>query len=440
MTITRRSVMLAGTACIGLPGALHAQRTGDRDARASIVDLLRDLVADPDHPLCGISVAWLYGHDQVARAWVGWRQLGADHPVDSRPIEADTHFRIASVSKLALALAMLRLHDDRLLDLDADLGPLLRHRARHPRHPAVPVTPRLILTHRSGLLDGVTLPLADGDALRRTLHDPASWGAESPGQMFRYCNFAYVVLATAMEAAARLPFDALMKRWLFDPLALSARYSPAALTPRQRDQLATLYRRSATGKRWVEQFDRHGDPGMPVSPAALQAVGENASVHSPHGGLRIGVPDLARLARLLIQQGRWEGRRLLSDDACEQLLRPHWTLSPQSPGETDGGLFRSWALGLQRFTDVRDAHGGDRLYPRGGWRAYGHLGDAYGLLSGLLFAPAEGSRPPWGLVYVINGTAAGAAEPPGRYSSLRRCEERVIEGLVDTMLGSTQTG
>lgn len=437
MTMRRRDLLLAGAAAAAAwPGPLVAQQGADRDARESIVDLLREVAGDPDRPLTGISVAWLYGSGRVSRAWVGWREIAGSHPEGSRPIEADTLFRVASVSKLVLALAMVRLHDDRTLDLDADLSPLLGGPLRHPRHPDLRVTARLILTHRSGMLDNVALPLADGDALRRALADPAHWGPDPPGAVFRYANFPFAVLATAMEAAARQPFDALMQRWLFDPLGLSARYSPTALAGAQREQLSTLYRRPHGAARWIAQIDAPADSPPGIGLPALRAVGENASVHSPHGGLRIGVPDLARVTRLLMQRGRWDNRRLLSPDGYAQLLQPHWSLSPQSPGETAGGLFRSWALGLQHFSDVRDAQGGDRLHPRGRWRAWGHLGSAYGLLSGLLFAPAAGSRPPWGLVYVINGTSQGAAETPGRYSSLRRCEERVVEGLLDTMHGA----
>ncbi len=440
MPMRRRSLVLAGAAAAAGTGvAPPALAADDRHARSSVVELLQELVGDPDRPLTGVSVAWLQGNEQASRAWVGWREIAPGHPQGSLPIEADTLYRIASVSKAVLALLALRLHEARLLDLDEDLGPWLRVPLRHPLHPAVPLTARLVLSHRSGLKDGVPLPLADGDALRAALADAANWGAEAPGTFFRYSNFACVVLATAMEAAARQPFDRLAQRWLFAPLGLEARYSPAALPAAQRAQLATLYRRPHGSAQWVPQVDGRGAP-PPAGGRALQAVGDNASVHSPHGGLRIGVPDLARLARLLMQQGTWDGRRLLSADGHAQLLRPHWSLSDAQPGETANGLFRSWTLGLQRFTDTRDTLGGDRLHPRGRWQAFGHLGSAYGLLSGLLFGPPTPARPAWGLVYVINGTSQAAAEQHGRYSSLLRCEERLVEGLLDTLQGMATGG
>lgn len=425
-----------------LPRAGRAQSVApfqgtEAEARAAVVEVLRSLVGDPERPVLGVSVAWLQGESRVSRAWAGWRTVGSDHPVGSLVIDGGTLFRIASISKLAMAVAMLRLHDARVLDLDDDLSGPLKVNLRHPRHTGTPITPRLLLTHRSGLLDTATLPLPDGEALRRTLAADTSWGAEAPGRHFRYSNFGFVVLATAMEAAARMPFDALMERWLFDPLGMSCRYRPAALSAPQRDQLATLYRKPDRSAVWVPQFDRSADvqAAVPANPA-WQAIGENASVHSPQGGLRTGMLDLARLTKLLMQQGRWEGRRVLSGDAFEQLLQPHWTAAADSPGDTAGGLFRSWSLGLQRFTDTFDAQGGDRLHPDGGWKAHGHLGSAYGLLSGLLFQPAAGNQPAWGLAYAINGTSQAAAETPGRHSSLRRSEERVVETLLNVLAAS----
>jgi CubicO group peptidase (beta-lactamase class C family) len=364
--------------------------------------------------------------------------LGAEHPQGSLPITGETLFRVASLSKIALALAMLRLHDAGLMDLDADISSVLKRPISHPLHLQVPLTPRLLLTHRSGLLDRATLPLPSGDALRKVLSEPTQWGTEQPGTVFRYSNLGSVVLATAMEAAAQQPFDALMQRWLFDPLGLEARYAISALSARQREQLATLYRRPEGSARWLPQFDGRADGPHPyATPAALAAVGENASVHSPQGGLRIGMPDLARLAQFIIRKGLWNGQRLIASESFQQLTKPHWTVTAQTPGETAGGLFRSWALGLQYFSDASDAQGGDRLIRAGGLRGVGHLGSAYGLLSGLVVLPEQSARPAGGFVYVINGASQGALDSAGKFSSFRLCEERLIATLMDTLSRSS---
>ena len=56
---------------------------------------------------------------------------------------------MASVTKLVVAVAAWRLVDAGRLDLDADIGEILGFRLRHPGHAQVPLTTRLLLTHRS---------------------------------------------------------------------------------------------------------------------------------------------------------------------------------------------------------------------------------------------------------------------------------------------------
>lgn len=430
-----RRHLLAGAVAALTPGLGWTQSSpalNDAEARAGVVDMLRTLVGDSERPLTGISVAWLHGEQRVSRAWAGWRSIAAEHPATSLPIEANTLFRVASISKLVMAVAAMRLHDARVLDLDDDLSGLLRTNLRHPQHRQTPITPRLLLSHRSGLIDGVSLPQLDGDAFRRALAQSESWGPHAPGQYFRYSNLGYAVLATAMEAAARQPFEALMQRWLFDPLGISGRYLPNSLSPEQRDQLATLYRKATGAATWSPQADARAPAPAPI---ALPAAGDNATVYAPHGGLRLSVPDLARLTKMLMLEGRWEGRRLLSADALDQLFKPQWQWSAQTPGETAGGLFRAWSSGAQLMTDSFDGKGGDRLHPKGGVKAIGHVGMAYGLQAGVFFEPPISGRPPWGLIYVINGMSQAAEEAPGQHSSLARPVERLVERLLDTLAG-----
>jgi len=190
---------LAGLGSLGLSGPVRsAPAPSAEQDRAAVQGLLRSLVADAERPITGVSVAWFKGQGRVERAWAGWRTVAPEHPSGSLPIEATTLFRVASISKLAQALACVRLHEAGRLRLDEDLSGVWRRELRHPLHPQVPINARLLLGHRSGLLDRVSLPLASGDALRRLLADPANWSAEEPGLGFRYSNLGSAVLATAM--------------------------------------------------------------------------------------------------------------------------------------------------------------------------------------------------------------------------------------------------
>jgi D-alanyl-D-alanine carboxypeptidase len=115
-----------------------------------------------------------------------------------------------------------------------------------------------------------------------------------------------------------------------------------------------------------------------------------------------------------------------------QLLRPHWTWNASARnGDTERGLFRQWGLGLHHFMGHSEPGQGDALLPQGGPTAWGHLGEAYGLLSGLLFSPGSATEPSWRLVYAINGTPEQDTLSHGRHSGFTIWEET----LFSTVLG-----
>ena len=68
-------------------------------------------------------------------------------------VEANDPVRIASISKLIMALATLRLVDEGKIDLDADVSDYLGFKVRSPNFPDTPVTLAQLLSHRAGLRD-----------------------------------------------------------------------------------------------------------------------------------------------------------------------------------------------------------------------------------------------------------------------------------------------
>src|SRR5690606_2885539 len=84
-------------------------------------------------------------------AWIGtygWADIEA-----SRPVDEHTLFIVASISKTITATRALQLVEAGLLDLDAPLETYVPYAVRHPAHPDVAITARMLLTHSSGLED-----------------------------------------------------------------------------------------------------------------------------------------------------------------------------------------------------------------------------------------------------------------------------------------------
>ncbi|CAN5306583.1 hypothetical protein BH11PSE10_BH11PSE10_06480 [soil metagenome] len=392
---------------------------------------LQALVDDPQAPLASLSVLVQRQGQTVFEVQFGRRYIAPAGGLDL-PVNRDTLFRIASVSKIIVALGVMRLVDAGRLDLAADVGALLGYALRNPHHPQRAISVQMLLTHQSSLTDaGPSVePL---ESLRDALTTTAQrWALTAPGEYFEYCNLAYGVLASVIERASGQRFDQFMAAEVLGPLGMQGGFDAAALPPAQLANVATLYRKfdgktwHANGP-WVAQADDfHTAPPAQLAGLDGYELGRNGTIFGPQGRLRTRVQDLGRLMAMLAAGGMHEGRRHLSREAVKALLTERWRFDEQRRnGDSLDGEFQAWGLGLQHFIDRSRPGWGDRLVPGGGQQAWGHPGFAYGLQSALMFDPARRC----GIVYAIGGTGADPEVSRGRYSSYAAWEER-LQGLL----------
>lgn len=317
------------------------------------------------------------------------RATGIADLATGRAATADDPVRVASISKLVTAIAVMRLVDRHRLDLDADVSALLGYRLRNPGFPDAPITLRRLLSHRSSLTDGVDYVLPLDAELRDVLADPKAWDSEhAPGAFFRYINLNFPVVAAVMERATGERFDRLMDRLVLHPLHLDACYQWASCTPASRARAVAQYRDGQPTKDTPEAI-----AACPVTPArdgtcdlARWRPGANGAMFAPQGGLRISAKGLATIGRLLLGHGRVDGVRLLSPRAFAELTRPLWTAAPGN-GDAQGGFLCRYGLGVS-FTGVA---GCDDDPVGDGRPRLGHGGDAYGLRAGLYVDPLAGT-------------------------------------------------
>lgn len=338
-----------------------------------------------------------------------------------RKLTPDDPARMASISKLVVAIGVMRLVEAGRLDLDADVSTYLGWRLRNPAFPYAPITLRQLLAHTSSLTDTVdyVLPL-DAD-MAGVLADPKAWDAEhAPGAYFRYANFNTPVVAAAMEKATGERFDLLMKRLVLDPLGLAACYNWAACAPATAARAVVQYR-----ERTVSRDDPDMIARCPVTPAsngacdlALWRPGRNGAIFSPQGGLRISARDLAKIGRLLLNDGRLGKVRLLAPASVGEIFTPAWSFD-RGNGDHQGGFLCRYGLGAQILATQAE---GCRDDPFGdGVARVGHAGDAYGLKSGLWLDRVRGQ----GVVYFATDVLDADA---GLHSAYTRIEEQLARG------------
>lgn len=356
-----------------------------------------------------------------------------------RPLTPETPVRIASVSKLVVALAVHRLAEQGLLRLDDPVSRHLGWELRHPAHPQAPITIRHLLMHRSGLSDagGYIFPL--GTRPRDRL-SPESFGPHSPGAAFDYANLGFVILGEMIEAVTGERFDAAIERLVLGPLDLRACFNWSRCPEGFADSGAPLWRKAPSSEGpwdpdgpWIAQVDADGARpagGCPVLLAegtscdalATYVPGTNGGLFSPQGGLRIAPSELAKLARaLLANDGRF-----LSPETVDSLFAAEPVGRVGSGPESDAAFFRFWSPGGFHCLSGDGQPGGDQpLAPRP-TRWCGHAGDAWGLRSGLWIDREAGLA----FAFAITGTAADPATTPGRVSRFHPDEERILAILA----------
>ena len=324
----------------------------------------------------------------------------------ARKITANDPVRVASISKLVTTVGVMRLVEAGKLDLDTDVSKYLGWKLRNPAFANIPITLRMLTSHRSSLTDAAgywQTPL-DG-RLRDTLDNPRAWDSEhAPGTYFRYTNLNFPLVAQIMERATGERFDRLMARLVLRPLGIDACFNWALCSDATAARAVVLY--DADGK--PVKDDHHGrKPACPVTPASDGScdlsrwrAGENGALFSPQGGLRISARGLTRIGRLLLGDGSIDGKRLLQPSSIQAMTTPEWQYRPgngltyeEDTGGDDAGFFCRYGLAVQTLATpvqgCRDDPFGD------GVARVGHSGSAYGLQAGLWLDRKGGTGVVW---------------------------------------------
>jgi CubicO group peptidase (beta-lactamase class C family) len=168
------------------------------------------------------------------------------------PVDPDTLFQVASLSKWISAWGVMTLVEAGKLDLDAPVSTYLtRWTLPESELDTSGVTVRRLLSHTAGLTDGLGYAgFAPGVAVQ-TLEDSltrasdASPGADgrvrvglAPGTQWRYSGGGYTLLQLLVEEVSGEPFESYMKRAVLEPLGMTrSAFSVAQDAP----NLATFY-------------------------------------------------------------------------------------------------------------------------------------------------------------------------------------------------------
>jgi CubicO group peptidase (beta-lactamase class C family) len=236
------------------------------------------------------------------------------------PMQKDSLFRIASLTKPVTCAAIMALVDDgriALIDPVEKYLPEYKGMKMNPCRagsgvacqavaPHRPINIEDLMTHTSGL--PASAETGKGPE-PKTLADLVSHGAHSellfePGSRWNYSNLGIDILGRIIEIVSHKSFDQFLKDRLFDPLGM---HDTGFVVPAEkRDRLTTLYN-FANGK-----------------PERVEAQwGAAGAIPIPAGGLISTAADMLRFNELMRKKGMLDGKRILSPAAVELMTINH---------------------------------------------------------------------------------------------------------------------
>jgi CubicO group peptidase (beta-lactamase class C family) len=254
-------------------------------------------------------------------------------------ITADTIFDAASLTKVvATTPSILLLAQRGQIDLDAAVAEYIPEFSGEGKDW---VTVRQLLTHTSGLRPGLSLnPPWSGHA--RAIELAAGEKLQSaPGEVLRYSDINFILLGELVRRAGGAGVEEFARREIYEPLGMfDTRFMPGE----------ELWPRVAPTQQTRDGMLR----GVVHDPTA-RAMGGVAG----HAGLFTTARDLARYARMLLNEGELDGVRLFDPETVEKMR------SVQTPEKVNARRGLGWDIDSQ-FSRPRGS-----LFPLG---SFGHTG------------------------------------------------------------------
>lgn len=250
-----------------------------------------------------------------------------------RPMETDSIFWIASMTKPIIGLAICKLQEEGKLDLNDPVSKHLPefHNLKDANGEPVEITILQILTHTSGLQDVGRQKAAGITTLKELTPVIASAPVKfPPGSKWEYNQAGINTAGRIIEVLSGKTLDDYLAETFFNPLGMKD--TAFFLSESQLQRLATTYQRDKVGT-------------LHAAPDALKSRGFDPATRDrpplANGGLFSTAPDYGRLVQMLLNDGELDGQRYLKPESV-QLFRTIQTGPDIKTGFTPGN---AWGVG-----------------------------------------------------------------------------------------------
>jgi CubicO group peptidase (beta-lactamase class C family) len=240
-------------------------------------------------------------------------------------VTPDTLFQSGSITKTFTALATLGFADEGKINLYAPIGDYAK--GLSPK--ISKVTFAELLSHTGGILDEPDEYGAQDESLMATYL--RSWKDNyclfEPGQVFSYSNSGFALAGFALQEVAQKSYIELMNERVFQPLGMTR----------------TTFRPTVAMTYPLAVGHKKGEKPMVVRP-----LPNDARLY-PAGTFYTSANDLARFAAAFLNDGKLDGKQIISPSIVKQMSQPHASVTSSVLDLSYGyGLFINSSRGVRR--------------------------------------------------------------------------------------------
>ncbi|SOC22543.1 CubicO group peptidase (beta-lactamase class C family) [Ureibacillus xyleni] len=312
---------------------------------------------------------------------------------ENMKVNDETLFQIASLSKVVTATTVLKLHEEKFIDLDDDVNKYLPFQLKNPHFPNETITIRMLLDHTSSIKDNwdvldelYTIESGGGDSnitleqfVKEYLDKNGKWYSKEtnftenkPGETFEYSNVGYGLLGFIVEKATNMPFDKYVKETIFKPIGMkNTEWKHQNI---ETDNIASPYE-------YGKELPHYSFPTY------------------PDGSLKTNVIEFSKfLTSMSIEE---TDDKILQPETIEEMLKPHSNEGKQALG---------WSYSTLEDVFMKKLNNGNII---------GHTGSDPGIFSIALYNREKGN----GLVIFMNKQMELEIETINIYSMIKRLVE-----------------
>ena len=320
-------------------GALSTPLPDKEDLKLFVDGVVK--TAMEDHRIAGAVVAVVSRDDILLLEGYGLANAETQEAVDP-----SVHlFRVASITKLFTATAIMQLVEDGRIDLDADIRTYLGDLGFDDRLGAITVSH--LLTHTPGFEDRLFGYYGENTRLEKQSR-PEQFAAlaprqvRAPGVLTSYSNYGFALLGEIIARVSGKPYAQYLEDEIFTPLRMARSTTSIRSAPVGEDgsKVEALRAKEAKSHAW-----RNGWYAPQSFPDTLDLI-------EPEGSLSTTAEDITRFMRAHLNDGALDGAAILNPQTLRQMHEPLFSHMPGVNGNAHG----FWTVNIGGYAALE--HGG----------------------------------------------------------------------------------